>query len=49
MKDHVIAGHKNKDRRAKDDTEDEEGPQKNDEDDNSDEIQCEQDIPLIKL
>ena len=41
----MIAGHKNKDKRNED--ENDEGMDKNDEDDND--IQCEQDIPLIKL
>ena len=45
MKDHVIAGHKIKEKRNDGDNDDKHD--KNDDDDN--EIQCEQDIPLIKL
>lgn len=45
VKDHVIAGHKIKEKRNDGDNDDKND--KNDDDDN--EIQCEQDIPLIKL
>ena len=47
MKDHVIAGHKVKDKRSNE-ADDDDGTDKNDDDDDND-IQCEQDIPLIKL